>query len=130
VVWLIDRLTGAKTDLRNVSELEFKSTAGDPTNRFVVQFARNANWSDNPDSGEFKIYYNSGSKLVTVEGLVESDLESVLIIADAQGKILDNVVVGNNDIPKMELPSTLVDGVYIARLKGKRNQAAKFIVKH
>jgi hypothetical protein len=131
IVVLEDLKTRQLTDLRVKGEYEFTALPDDNANRFIVHFTNESLGKREITNNDFDVFYDTPNGKVVVIKLLEQDKGSLLVIANAQGKIVANGTVSASDVEaaRMELPVSLVDGVYIASLKGNRNLSKKFVVK-
>ncbi len=121
-VYLEDLLTGEITDLKANDSYSFNTSAQDSPERFVVHFSRVSTGNDQL-SNFLQCYYNPGQ--VVVKGLIEEDNGSVLSLYSVQGQLIKQVTVTQTG--EMIVPVSLQQGVYVAKLAGKRNVTVKFV---
>jgi len=130
IVWLEDLKTGKTIDLRAVGEYEFSAEPGDNPNRFIVHFTKaSAAREDITKKEDITIDYNNATREITIGRLEQTDLGSLVIIANAQGRIVKNASIAQFPQSLVDVRD-LVDGVYIATVKGNRNAVpTKFVVR-
>ncbi|MDR2854392.1 MAG: T9SS type A sorting domain-containing protein [Prevotellaceae bacterium] len=125
-IWLEDLLTHDRVDLKTQTDYIFESTPQDTPDRFLVYFTEFPTPTDAIDpivENFLQCYYHAGD--LVMKGLLESDLGGVISIFDVQGRLLKKEIITN--APEMHLPLSLTDGVYLAKLQGKRNVTVKLM---
>jgi hypothetical protein len=124
-VQLEDLKTGSTVDLTKQS-YRFTTAPNDNPNRFILHFRDVLGMATGLESSKsFKsLSILSRNNELVVQGLEDIDTGSQLQIYDMQGRLLKQATV--TQIPEMQLSLSLSEGVYIARLQGKRSITLKF----
>jgi hypothetical protein len=123
-IWLEDLLTQQKINLKVENSYTFDSSPQDMPDRFIVHFTAPSFTDIQAIRDNFLQAYYSRGELV-IKGLLESDRGETVFITDTQGRILKKEQI--NQVPEMHIPVSFVNGVYIAKLQGKRTATVKFI---
>jgi hypothetical protein len=124
-VWLEDLLTHTYIDLKQETGYTFDISPQDTHERFVVHFDFDLPTEIEEITKDFlQCYYNGGN--LVLKGLLESDLGSSIFITDISGRILEEEFISQT--PEAHIPvGSLSDGIYLAKLQGKRSITVKFI---
>jgi hypothetical protein len=122
-VWLEDLLTHTVIDLKQDDSYTFDTNSNDSPERFLVHFNNAPTGIDEVSENFLQGYYSNGE--LVIKGLLESDKGETIFVVDTQGRILTKAIV--TQTPELHIPVSLVDGVYIAKLQGKRTVTVKFI---
>ena len=125
-IWLEDKLEGAVTQLTAETIYTTRSRPTDPIDRFVLHFKDeiSVGVDENVIPNSITSYY--ANEILTVSGLNNSDMGSVISIFDLQGREMKQVEV--DDI-KMIINVSLPQGTYIVKVTGNRLYQNKFIAR-
>lgn len=123
-VWLKDMKTGQLTDLTGSDSYQytFDMSTNDDPDRFVVYFKSTPTRMDEIVYKTITCSFDNNE--LVIGNLYEQDINSLISITDMSGRIIRKATV--TAYPEMRIPVTLAEGVYIAKLSGKRNAAVKF----
>jgi hypothetical protein len=127
VLFLQDLKTQEMIDLRAEAAYTFTAEPGDNPNRFIVHFTRASAAGQDGKEG-IVISYDNKERDVLIQSLTADDFGSLVIIANAQGRIVRNATIDQRGSQYIVDVDDLVDGVYIASVKGNNNAAQKFVV--
>ena len=100
----------------------FDAEPNDNPNRFEIYF-RAPTALDEVTASYISCYYNQG-KLV-IKGLQAQDLNSSVSIMDMNGRLIQKNAI--DSYPEMNIPVSISEGVYIARISGNRYATIKFV---
>jgi len=122
--WLQDLKTG---NISNMSGKEsfaytFDMEPGDNPDRFVVYF-KSPTGMDDITSSYISCFYSNGE--LVIKGLQSQDENSIVNVVDMNGRII--LKTGINNHPEMRIPLNINEGVYVAKMSGKRCVTMKFI---
>lgn len=126
-VLLEDKFTNEIINLREVQEYRFTTSPGDMESRFVLHFADDSSTEILPPADQIPFVAYSFSNRIYIKGVKESDLQGRIIVTDMQGRMLYNDLL--TEYPEIAIDKYFERGVYIVRLAGVRDKAAKVIVK-
>jgi hypothetical protein len=121
-VWLEDLLTNTLVDLKEQNNYTFNASPQDSPERFVVHFMNLPTEIENL-SGNFLQGYYANNELI-IKGLRDDDLNASFFVVDLQGRMMKQMTV--TQTPEMHIPLQLSEGIYIAKLQGKRTITIKF----
>ncbi len=124
-LWLEDTKWDVITDLHDSNgQYTFEAEPDDDIDRFVVHFRSPGVVTNIDDAVNSKLYlYYAGNNL-TINNLQEQDQNSTIEIFDMQGRKLISDVV--KQTPEMNIQVNLTEGVYLAKVNGKRSVTIKF----
>ena len=123
-VWLKDLKTGTLTDLsgQDTFSYPFDLEPGDNPDRFMVYF-KTPTALDDITASYLSCYYSNGE--LVIKGLQEQDINSLVSIVDMSGRIIQKTIIVN--YPEMRIPVNISNGVYVAKITGKRSATLKFL---
>jgi len=125
-VWLKDLKTGDISDLsgKETFGYSFDTEPGDDPDRFAV-FFRLPTDINAITSSYISCYYHN--RELVVKGLQPQDENSIVNVIDMSGRVILKTAISNH--PEMRIPLHITDGVYVAKITGKRCVTMKFIKK-
>ena len=126
VVLLEDLLTGEITDLQQTGLYRFTTRPGDMEERFVLHF-RTQTGIENTSLKDIRVFHYNG--ILKLAGLTDMDTGSRIGVYDVQGRDVFSGIIPNGAGGTFETPLTVIPGVYIVKISGKRQVMAKLICK-
>jgi hypothetical protein len=122
-LWLEDLIERKTIDLVQTNgRYTFRATPHDPPGRFIIHFKRLITGIDTKTDSFLQVYYSNGQ--LKIKGLDLNDRGSTIRIFNMQGQILQSQKIVQTPETTIDIP--LTDGIYIAKLEGKRSIAKKF----
>jgi autotransporter-associated beta strand protein len=121
-VWLKDKKTGIKTNLKLTPAYSFEGSPGDDRNRFQLIFGAPNGTEEDPADG-FTVFSSEGSIFVKADN---ARAAYSLLVTNMPGQIIKRVKLMGNDIKCLD--QKFVRGVYIVTIYSEGNMFSKKVV--